>query len=63
VRFPSLASLALMTNSLSGGVPTSFGDGWIKNHAAACKAAGKPCLLEECKPKPISHILSPYHKY
>ncbi|KAG7287373.1 hypothetical protein NEMBOFW57_006884 [Staphylotrichum longicolle] len=29
------------------GVPTSFGDGWIRNHAAACKAAGKPCLLEE----------------
>ena len=26
MRFPALASLALMTNSLSGGVPTSFGD-------------------------------------
>ncbi|KAK4663105.1 hypothetical protein QC763_600490 [Podospora pseudopauciseta] len=29
------------------GVPTSFGPGWIKDHAAACRAAGKPCLLEE----------------
>ncbi|KAK0744906.1 GH5 endo-beta-1,4-mannanase [Apiosordaria backusii] len=24
-----------------------FGPGWIRDHAAACKAAGKPCLLEE----------------
>ncbi|KAK4098350.1 glycoside hydrolase family 5 protein [Parathielavia hyrcaniae] len=29
------------------GVPFSFGEGWIKNHAAAYKAAGKPCLLQE----------------
>ncbi|RYP61146.1 hypothetical protein DL771_010220 [Monosporascus sp. 5C6A] len=28
---------------------TSFdwGNGWVKSHAAACKAAGKPCLFEE----------------
>ncbi|KAK4237347.1 glycoside hydrolase superfamily [Achaetomium macrosporum] len=31
----------------SWGVPYSFGEAWIKNHAAACKAAGKPCVLEE----------------
>ncbi|KAK0715565.1 glycoside hydrolase superfamily [Lasiosphaeris hirsuta] len=31
----------------SWGVPNSFGPGWIKDHAAACKKAGKPCLLEE----------------
>ncbi|GAB1319549.1 mannan endo-1,4-beta-mannosidase [Madurella fahalii] len=31
----------------SWGVPNSFGPGWIRDHAAACKAAGKPCLLEE----------------
>ncbi|KAL1888106.1 hypothetical protein Sste5346_009793 [Sporothrix stenoceras] len=29
------------------GVDNSFGPGWIADHAAACKAAGKPCLLEE----------------
>lgn len=32
-----------------GGVPYSFGENWIKSHADACKAANKPCLLEECK--------------
>ncbi|KAJ5159080.1 Glycoside hydrolase superfamily [Penicillium coprophilum] len=25
----------------------SWGNDWIKSHAAACKAAGKPCLFEE----------------
>ncbi|KAJ5425363.1 Glycoside hydrolase superfamily [Penicillium sp. CMV-2018d] len=25
----------------------SWGNGWIESHAAACKAAGKPCLFEE----------------
>ncbi|KAJ5436933.1 Glycoside hydrolase superfamily [Penicillium cf. griseofulvum] len=25
----------------------SWGNGWIEAHAAACKAAGKPCLFEE----------------
>ncbi|KAL2153621.1 hypothetical protein VTH82DRAFT_4776 [Thermothelomyces myriococcoides] len=29
------------------GVPYSFGENWIKSHADACKAANKPCLLEE----------------
>ncbi|KAK4189477.1 mannan endo-1,4-beta-mannosidase A, partial [Podospora australis] len=29
------------------GVPNSFGAGWIRDHAAACKKAGKPCMLEE----------------
>lgn len=29
-------------------VPTAtFGQGWIEAHAAACVAAGKPCMLEE----------------
>lgn len=36
----------------SWGVPNTFGPGWIKDHAAACKAAGKPCFLEECKLHP-----------
>ncbi|KAL2170443.1 hypothetical protein VTG60DRAFT_4823 [Thermothelomyces hinnuleus] len=31
----------------SWGVPYSFANGWIKSHADACKAANKPCLLEE----------------
>ncbi|KAK3903271.1 glycoside hydrolase superfamily [Staphylotrichum tortipilum] len=31
----------------SWSVPASFGSAWIQNHAKACKAAGKPCLLEE----------------
>ncbi|KAM7183363.1 beta-mannanase [Rhypophila sp. PSN 637] len=31
----------------SWGVPNSFGPGWIKAHANACKAAGKPCFFEE----------------
>ncbi|KAL2022910.1 hypothetical protein VTK56DRAFT_4441 [Thermocarpiscus australiensis] len=31
----------------SWGVPNNFGPGWIRGHAAACKAAGEPCLLEE----------------
>ena len=35
---------------ITGGVPNSFGPGWIKAHADACKAAGKPCFFEECKP-------------
>lgn len=26
-----------------------WGNTWIKAHGAACAAAGKPCLLEECK--------------
>ncbi|KAK3358268.1 glycoside hydrolase superfamily [Lasiosphaeria ovina] len=31
----------------SWSVPNSFGPGWVKDHAAACKKAGKPCVLEE----------------
>ncbi|CAK7222900.1 hypothetical protein SBRCBS47491_005021 [Sporothrix bragantina] len=29
------------------GMDNSFGPSWIQDHAAACKKAGKPCLLEE----------------
>ncbi|CAK7211995.1 hypothetical protein SCUCBS95973_001312 [Sporothrix curviconia] len=29
------------------GMDDSFGPGWIQDHAAACKKAGKPCMLEE----------------
>jgi mannan endo-1,4-beta-mannosidase len=50
----------------TGGVPTSFGEGWISNHAAACKAAGKPCLLEECKPPippPVPRPQNPPHHH
>ncbi|KOC17748.1 mannan endo-1,4-beta-mannosidase F [Aspergillus flavus AF70] len=25
----------------------AWGNGWVENHAKACKAAGKPCLFEE----------------
>ncbi|KAK3389317.1 glycoside hydrolase superfamily [Podospora didyma] len=31
----------------SWGVQNSFGPGWIRDHAAACKKAGKPCVFEE----------------
>ncbi|OCL08622.1 glycoside hydrolase family 5 protein [Glonium stellatum] len=31
----------------SWGVSNDWGAAWIKNHAAACVAAGKPCLFEE----------------
>jgi mannan endo-1,4-beta-mannosidase len=31
----------------SWSVPNSFGSPWIVNHAAACVAANKPCVLEE----------------
>ncbi|KAK3935804.1 glycoside hydrolase superfamily [Diplogelasinospora grovesii] len=31
----------------SWSVSNSFGTAWVKDHAAACKKAGKPCLLEE----------------
>jgi hypothetical protein len=26
-----------------------WGNKWISDHAAACRAANKPCFLEECK--------------
>ncbi|KAK0636977.1 glycoside hydrolase superfamily [Bombardia bombarda] len=29
------------------GISNADGAGWVKNHAAACKKAGKPCLFEE----------------
>jgi mannan endo-1,4-beta-mannosidase len=35
----------------SWGTTNDWGNGWIKSHAEACVAAGKPCLLEECKCK------------
>ncbi|GAQ47052.1 hypothetical protein AtubIFM56815_003877 [Aspergillus tubingensis] len=31
----------------SWGTSDDWGNGWISAHGAACKAAGKPCLLEE----------------
>ena len=33
----------------------SFATSWIETHAAACAAAGKPCLLEEYG-SPSDHI-------
>jgi mannan endo-1,4-beta-mannosidase len=30
-----------------GGETNGWGNAWITNHAAACVAAGKPCVLEE----------------
>ncbi|GMF74075.1 unnamed protein product [Aspergillus oryzae] len=31
-----------------GGIKdNAWGNGWVENHAKACKAAGKPCLFEE----------------
>jgi mannan endo-1,4-beta-mannosidase len=36
-----------ISNPWIGGVSNDFGTGWITNHAAACAAAGKPCVLEE----------------
>lgn len=34
----------------SWGEEYDWGNGWIETHGAACVAAGKPCLFEECKP-------------
>jgi mannan endo-1,4-beta-mannosidase len=31
----------------AGGETNDWGNAWITNHAAACVAAGKPCVLEE----------------
>ncbi|GIC93185.1 glycoside hydrolase 5 family protein [Aspergillus udagawae] len=31
----------------SWGTTHEWGNGWVKSHGAACKAAGKPCLFEE----------------
>lgn len=33
---------------MKGGETNNWGNAWITNHAAACVAAGKPCVLEEC---------------
>ncbi len=33
----------------SWGTSYDFGSGWVKAHAAACAAASKPCLFEECE--------------
>lgn len=30
-----------------GGLSNEWGNGWIEAHAAACKVANKPCILEE----------------
>jgi mannan endo-1,4-beta-mannosidase len=37
----------LILNTEPGGGPDSFANDLITNHAAACKAASKPCVLEE----------------
>lgn len=31
------------------GTNYDWGNGWVEAHAAACAAAGKPCVFEECK--------------
>ncbi|KAF7116944.1 hypothetical protein CNMCM5793_005574 [Aspergillus hiratsukae] len=31
----------------SWGTTHGWGNGWVRSHGAACKAAGKPCLFEE----------------
>ena len=31
------------------GTQYEWGNGWIEAHGAACAAAGKPCLFEECE--------------
>ncbi|KAK3294332.1 glycoside hydrolase superfamily [Chaetomium fimeti] len=46
----------------SWGVPYTFGEGWITSHAAACKAAGKPCLLEEYGAKASCDIQKPWQQ-
>lgn len=33
----------------SWGQPYTWGNLWVETHGAACAAAGKPCLFEECK--------------
>ena len=39
--------LGLHLTSNIGGETNDWGNAWITNHAAACVAAGKPCVLEE----------------
>lgn len=34
---------------ISWGTTWDWGNLWVTAHAAACKAAGKPCLFEECE--------------
>jgi mannan endo-1,4-beta-mannosidase len=33
----------------SWGTSYDWGNTWVTAHATACKAAGKPCLFEECE--------------
>lgn len=42
----------------SWGTSYDWGNTWVKAHAAACKAAGKPCLFEECEYSIFSPISS-----
>ncbi|KAI3324489.1 carbohydrate-binding module family 1 [Xylariaceae sp. AK1471] len=47
----------------SWGTSYDWGNTWVKAHAAACKAAGKPCLFEEYgAPSDHCNIESPWQK-
>jgi mannan endo-1,4-beta-mannosidase len=37
----------LTSNYFVGGETNDWGNAWITNHATACFAAGKPCVLDE----------------
>lgn len=39
----------LTARLLEGFLFKSAGADWVRNHAAACQKAGKPCLFEECR--------------
>lgn len=53
-----------MTNTPNpGGTAYSWGDLWITTHAAACVAAGKPCLLEEYGGLNNCTIENPWQQY
>jgi mannan endo-1,4-beta-mannosidase len=45
----------------SWGVSTDWGNAWVTNHAAACVAANKPCMLEEYGTFPHSFPSTIHH--
>ncbi|CAN8097801.1 unnamed protein product [Discula destructiva] len=47
----------------SWGTSYSWGDLWVTTHGAACKAAGKPCLLEEYGGNNNCTVENPWQQY
>lgn len=47
LALPNVSFGTLHLYPKSWGTTNDWGNAWISTHAAACKKAGKPCLLEE----------------